>query len=90
MNGAGVALLISLFAWDWLGAVERSDMYSALIVDAQTSEQARLVLVAAYNDPRVSFGQWSGLKSDYMRNHGPPYFLATSDQFSPVCEAPDE
>jgi len=85
-----VALLISLAAWDWLGAVQRAEMYSALIVDAQSNDQARRVLVAAYHDPRVTFGQWTGLKLDYMRNHGPPIFLATSDAFAPVCEAPRE
>jgi hypothetical protein len=89
-GAATVALLLSLTAWDWLGGVSRAELYSALIVDAETSDQGRRILVAAYNDPRVTFGQWTDLKVDYMRNHGTPIFLAFSDAFAPVCEAPRE
>ncbi len=81
------ALLLSLSSLDWLGAVDRADMYSALIVDASDETTARRVLAAAYNDPAVTWGQWRDLKLDYMRSHGPPYFLAYSSEFAPVCEA---
>ncbi len=56
---------------DWPGVLERTEMYSALIVGAQTRTTQRALLVASFHDPEISPRAWHGLELDAARNRAP-------------------
>jgi len=61
-----LALVLALV--DWPGAIDRVDLYSALIVDARSKETQRALLRAAFVDPRVTAPQYHRLRFDALRN----------------------
>ena len=66
--GALAALVPSQARADHLGAEERFDLYSALIVGAKDHDTQRALLVAAYGDRTVSFRAFRELLVDVRRN----------------------
>ena len=58
-----LALALALALVDWPGALERVDLYSALIVDARSEEVQAALLRAARLDARVTPPQWHWLRA---------------------------
>jgi len=56
--------------FDQLGAVDRWELYHALIVDAKSKDCAHLLLMAAIEDPLVNDSQEAALLDVFNLNHG--------------------
>jgi len=62
---AGAAVVA--MALDWPGALERVELYSALIVATPQDDVARTLLLAAQRDREISPAQWQMLRVDMQR-----------------------
>lgn len=56
---------------DWPGAIDRQELYSALIVGAKSRATQQALLVASFHDPAISARGWHGLELDAARNRAP-------------------
>ena len=61
----------STHAVDWPGVLERTELYSALIVGAKSRATQQALLVASFHDPEVSPRAWHDLELDAARNRAP-------------------
>lgn len=67
-NPVSVTLALFLAAFDWYGAIDRVDHYSALLVDAPSEEIERCLLRSARLDPRITPAQWHWLRGIALAN----------------------
>jgi len=59
--------VVVAMALDWPGALERVELYSALIVATPQDDVARTLLLAAQRDREISPAQWQMLRVDMQR-----------------------
>jgi len=63
-----IALWLALTLADWPGAIDRVELYSALIADARSEDVQAALLRAARLDARVTPPQWHWLRAIAAEN----------------------